>query len=85
MPSHSHSAVNGDTSIHFTQIDIVDGTSGKVSIGSSGTINRVAYGASVAGGWQYLRDDDITATTGGSSAHNNMPPYIVAYCWRRIS
>ena len=21
--------------------------------------------------------------TGGSQAHNNMPPYITAYCWRR--
>ena len=20
---------------------------------------------------------------GGSQAHNNMPPYITAYCWRR--
>lgn len=26
-----------------------------------------------------------TEKTGGSQAHNNMPPYIVAYCWRRTA
>ena len=25
-----------------------------------------------------------TNSTGGSCAHNNMPPYLCAYCWRRI-
>ena len=26
---------------------------------------------------------DTSDYTGGSQAHNNMPPYITAYCWRR--
>lgn len=25
-----------------------------------------------------------TTKTGGSQAHNNMPPYITAYCWQRV-
>ena len=25
-----------------------------------------------------------TNSTGGSCAHNNMPPYLCAYCWRRV-
>jgi hypothetical protein len=25
-----------------------------------------------------------TNSTGGNGAHNNMPPYLCAYCWRRI-
>ena len=35
IPSHSHSAVNGDSTIHFTELDIVDGNSGKISVGSA--------------------------------------------------
>ena len=27
----------------------------------------------------------FTARTGGDQSHNNMPPYLVAYCWQRIS
>ena len=26
-----------------------------------------------------------TSSVGGGKAHNNMPPYIVAYCWKRIA
>lgn len=26
-----------------------------------------------------------TGNEGGSQAHNNMPPYYTAYCWKRIS
>lgn len=43
-----------------------------------------------AGNWTYpFRKDSnfcvssTTGYTGGSQAHNNMPPYITAYCWRR--
>lgn len=25
-----------------------------------------------------------TSSTGGSNYHNNMPPYLVANCWKRI-
>ena len=43
-----------------------------------------------SGSWIYpYRNDSnfsyypTTNYTGGSQAHNNMPPYITAYCWRR--
>ena len=36
----------------------------------------------------YRHDDNFihsttTESKGGNQAHNNMPPYITAYCWRR--
>ena len=34
-------------------------------------------------GYAYPFYYSFTGTKGGSQAHNNMPPYIVAYCWRR--
>ena len=34
-------------------------------------------------GYAYPFYFSFTGTKGGSRSHNNMPPYIVAYCWRR--
>ena len=31
------------------------------------------------------KDYYVTGYTGGSQAHNNMPPYITAYCWKRTA
>lgn len=40
--------------------------------------------------WPFIYDPDGTSTnlmlsTGGNVAHNNMPPYIVVYVWRRTA
>lgn len=38
-------------------------------------------------GWKYMLGNETypyNENTGGSKSHNNMPPYVVAYCWKRI-
>lgn len=30
-------------------------------------------------------DNLFTLSVGGNNAHNNMPPYLVVYAWRRVS
>ena len=52
--------------------------------------NRDPYSISGSGYYLTYHSDtthfycnDYTDNVGGSRPHNNMPPYITAYCWRR--
>lgn len=38
-----------------------------------------------SGGYETLLSGVDTSSTGGGQAHNNMPPYIVAFCWHRTA
>ncbi len=76
MPSHSHK-FNPDTTfngINFVVPTLTDGIGGS-SISEQGSAHRPGHWANETWG---------TYSVGGNEAHNNMPPYIVAYCWQRI-
>lgn len=74
MPNHNHS-------ITFYNDDFSNGGDAEKNVNrmkqSPGLTYDVPWGQ---GAWQYSSN-----TTGGNAAHNNMPPYITAYCWHRVA
>ncbi len=77
MPKHSHRFapnVGGVDGIDFV-VPTKSGGLGVSSIKKEGNAHYPGHWAS--GTWG-------TNKIGDNQAHNNMPPYIAAYCWRRI-
>lgn len=94
MPSHTHlpTTATPGTSAYNKYAFTLNRDWGSDSIAryniSSGT-GLIAMAAKTTAS-DYGGNDDIyqsfeTAATGGSQAHNNMPPYLTVYVWKRIA
>ena len=85
--SYSVNATGGEKT-HTLTIDEMPGHDhrasqwGELYVWGGAESGKFAEGS---GGYETLLSGVNTSSTGGGQAHNNMPPYLVAYCWRRDS
>ena len=83
MPAHSHIGFPG-SSTHY--ITISPPTSGD-PFGGTGFGKGPGFSSTASGGWwsdRYKQEQEDNLK-GNSQPHNNMPPYVVAYCWKRTA
>jgi hypothetical protein len=88
MPSHNHSPSNRDsagsdttykrqftTNLHTGSASVARSQVAKSSDSGIYAMTATTYGD--------ITGDDYTSNTGGSQPHNNMPPYLAVYVWKR--
>lgn len=84
MPAHVHYAYgNSPAEESAWSFQTVDRTQeNKVQVSTSSSSKKYVYSATDSGG---INHPYITASAGGGEAHNNMPPYITCYMWKRTA
>ena len=78
IPHHNHSMSNTDPDVRALVIG------GQTGTGET-TAGFVAGGSNSLWNGIEKRRIPITDYTGGGHAHNNMPPFVTANIWRRVS
>lgn len=78
----------GGESTHTLTVDEMPSHTHKINRGwgsDSGSSGRMVYAENTLKYSNYSDSDLITRSTGGGKPHNNMPPYITCFIWRRTA
>lgn len=93
MPSHTHYSIHGDYP-HFAMHVTKTGSGNDAILPQSGDTNgewmkypdKVGYmGGSGSHSHGLSKANANTNSIGRDAAHNNMPPYVAVYVWKRVS
>ena len=75
MPNHNHAQItglSGSQVLHFVS-------------GSGNTLRQAAVITNTGNANAAYDGEASTSYTGGGQAHNNMPPYLAVFMWKRIA
>ena len=72
MPSHNHNVVMNDTSKDWYEMC-------RITTGAGYQAGGLTKGYAIGTGYFYI------SNTGENQPHNNMPPYLAVYVWKRIA
>lgn len=86
MPSHTHSGSADSNGSHTHNYQISNGAidGGKSPFKLDGDVYTRNSSGNIVSGGAHSHTVTINAT-GGGQEHNNMPPYVVYYCWERTA
>lgn len=87
IPSHSHSGTTAGAGEHSHLLggntsSVASGSSYARPRGYSSGVRQTTYDTNVAGNHTHTFS---TNSVGGNQSHNNMPPYLAVYVWKRTA